>query len=52
MLSAISYKLLWIESLSLVKIPIISHHLARDKLTGRKLMKMKREKTEELQKGA
>ena len=30
----------------------ISHHLARDKLTGRKSMKMREEKTEELQRGA
>ena len=42
------YKVLWLESLSLVKVPIVSHHLARGKLTGRKFMKMRREKTEEL----
>ena len=46
------YKVLWSESLSLVRVPIVSHRLARDKLTGRKFMKMRREETEELQKGA
>ena len=38
------YKVLWLESLSLVKAPIVSNHLARDKLTGRKFMKMSKEK--------
>ena len=36
----------------MVKVPIVSYYLARDKPTGRKFMKMRREKTEELQKGA
>ena len=35
-----------------MKVPIVSHHLARDKLTGRKFIKRRKEKTEELQKGA
>ena len=46
------YKVLWLESLSLVKLPIVFYYLARDKLTGRKFIEMKIEKTEELQKGA
>ena len=44
----IIYKVLLLESLSVVKVPIVSHCLARDKQTGRKLMKMRKEKTEEL----
>ena len=35
----------------MVKVPIVSRCLARDKLTGRKFLKMRREKSEELQKG-
>ena len=46
------YKVLWLESLSLVKVPFVSRHLARGKLIRRKFMKMTREKTSELQKGA
>ena len=46
------YKVLWLESLNLVRVPIVSHRLARDKLTGRKITKIKREKTKELQEGA
>ena len=34
-LSAIC-KVLWLGSFKLVKVPIVSHHLAKDKLTGRK----------------
>ena len=45
-------KVLWQGSLSLVKVPIVSCRLARDKLTGRKLMKRRKGKTEELQKDA
>ena len=37
-------KVLWLETLSLVKVPIVSHHKERDKLTGRKFMKLRREK--------
>ena len=51
MLSVI-YKVLWLGSFKLVKVPIVSYRLARDKLTGRKFMRMRREKTEELQKVA
>ena len=29
-------KVLWLGSFKLVIVPIVSHHLARDKLTGRK----------------
>ena len=29
-------KVLWLGKFKLVKIPTVSHHLARDKLTGRK----------------
>ena len=36
----------------MVKVPIVSRYLARNKLTGRKFMKKTKEKTEELQKGA
>ena len=36
------YKVLWLESLKLIKVPIVSHCLARDKLTGRNFMKMRR----------
>ena len=46
------YKVLWLESLTLVKVPIVSRCLARGKLTERKFMKMRTEKTKELQKGA
>ena len=42
----------YLRSLSLVAVLEISHCLARDKLTGRKSMKMRGEKTEELQSGA
>ena len=35
MLSVIC-KVLWLGSFKLVKVPIVSHHLARDKLTRRK----------------
>ena len=35
-----------------MKVPIVSCRLARDKLTGRKFMKRRKKKTEELQKGA
>ena len=38
------YKVPWLESLSLVKIIIISHGLARNKLVGRKFMKMRKKK--------
>ena len=48
----VTYKVVFLESLSLVKVPIVSHHLARGKLTKRKFMKIKREKIEELQEGA
>ena len=48
----IIYKVLWLENFSLVKVPIVSCPLSRNKLTWRKFMKMRREKTEELQKGA
>ena len=42
--------MLWQVGLNLVKVPIVSRHLARDKLTKRKFMKIRREKTDELQK--
>ena len=45
------YRVLWLRSLSLVAVLKVSHHLVKDKMTGRKFMKMRREKTEELQKG-
>ena len=35
-----------------MKLPILSHHLARGKLTGMKCMKRRKEKTEEFQRGA
>ena len=35
-----------------MKVPIVSHRLAKDKLIGRKFIKKRKEKTEELQKGA
>ena len=35
-----------------MKVPIVSCCLARGKLTGMKFMKRRKEKTEELQKGA
>ena len=38
------FKVLWLESLSLVKVPIVSHHKARDKLIGRKFMKIEEKK--------
>ena len=46
------YKVFWLESLSLVKVPIVTRHLARGKLAGRKFMKKRKENTEELQKCA
>ena len=35
----------------MVKVPIVSSHLARDKLIGVKFMKRRKGKTDELQKG-
>ena len=35
----------------MVKVPIVSHCLARGKLTGRKSMKRRKKKTDGLQKG-
>ena len=46
------YKVLWLDTLSLVKVLVVSHHKARDKLIGRKFMKMRRKKTKELERGA
>ena len=45
------FKVLWQGSLSLVKVLIVSHHLARDQLAGMKFMKRRKEKIEELQRG-
>ena len=42
----------YLRSYSLVAILGISCHLARDKLTGRKPMKMRGEENEDLQNGA
>ena len=42
----------YLRNLGSVAVLEIYHHLARDKLTGRKFMKMRGEKTEELQSGA
>ena len=51
MLSVI-YKVFWLGSFNWDRVLILSHHLTIDKLTGRKFWKIKREKIDELQKGA
>ena len=48
MLSVI-YKVFNLGSLKLVRVLIVSNCLTIDKLTGRKFLKMRKEKTEELQ---
>ena len=46
------YKVFYLRSPSLVAVLEISYRLARDRITGRKFMKMIGKKTEKLQKSA
>ena len=46
------YSAFWLRNLNSVTVLVVSHHLAEDRIIGKKFWKMRREKIEELQKGS